>query len=78
MEFEENDFPLFQKNLKDSNEDCINAQINKIEDGIKLVELKTLDQVLIRKTKKNQLEKATIWCKKHGIPYIKNLELSYD
>lgn len=74
LNFQSNEKSQFLKNLRESNEDCINSQINKIKEGLKIVEEKKENEVAEKK--KIQKMKAVSWCKNHGIPYLENLKLT--
>lgn len=74
LNFKSNENSQFIKNLRESNEDCINSQINKIKEGLKIVEEKKENEVAEKK--KIQKMKAVSWCKKHGIPCLENLKLT--
>jgi len=73
LEFKENENATFKKNLRESNEDCINSQITKIKEGITIIEEKKENEVIEKK--KLQREKAVAWCKMYNIPYLEDLEI---
>ena len=73
LDFKENEGALFKKNLRESNEDCINFQIKKIQEGIKIVEEKKED-VLRKEKQREQKEKAIAWCDTYNIPYIDSFD----
>lgn len=78
LKFKENNCCKFNENLKESNEDCIIAQVKKIEEGLKLCEDEASinNETFIRNRKKEQVNKAVAWCKKNKIPTLKEIELT--
>lgn len=78
LKFKENNCSKFNVNLRESNDDCIIAQLKKIEEGLKLCEDESslIDEKFVKDRKKEQVKKAVAWCKKNKIPTLKEIELT--
>ena len=73
LNYKENENAQFKKNLRESNEDCIHFQIDKIKEGLKIIEDKKENDMKERKLLQKQ--KAIAWCKLYKIPFHHNLDI---